>query len=1397
MTPTAPDIEFRQIRAHGSPASRAGGFEELSSLLIIDGIPGKLEWPAATKFDRFGNPDGGREGRGVLPNGDVWAWQSKYLFTFTGNEAAQVDKSVKRALDTEPELKKYAVALPCDLPAGDTTTAKGVPVVSAFTRWEKKKAEWEALAAAKDMDVEFVLVGQSELTDALTSRVSNAGRVRYWFGTSVMSARELQNSLADVVAAAGRRYTPKLHVVVDAEQALEGLGRSDGWVHQIQLSVAGLRRARAANWRAPRGDTGLQTLLDAVVTALTRTELAMANFLAAARTVEPLPDPRHEIEASESALDAAGQWVRKHMNEHGSYSGDAATAFLNIRNGREAVGRAGGLLIDEATTAARRGILVMTGRAGVGKTHLFCDVASRRIGAGQPTVVILGQDFDATTLLPQLGKLAQIDGSLDEVLQVLDAAGEAAGCAAMLMIDAINEGADASRWTTALPRLTAAVDRFPHVALAVSCRTEFVDSVVGTSASSVPQVEHLGFAEATAQAVDRYTSEYGLERLAFPVLNPEFGNALFLKLACEALSTLGERRFALGAAGLTTVIDAFLEAVNVRLSEPGRCDYDPADRLVQTVAREVAALGAGPYARDQVKAVAEAALPGRPWSSSLFAGLLREGVFMETRDDGVVFAYQRLGDILRSALLTEKTSADVQAWFSALKANEVWAEAGVIGALAVMVPEKFHVELPDLLAAENGRVDAQVADAFLQSLALRSPDDTTDRTADLVARLLNLSGWQRDTWAALVRVACVPGHATNAEWTHKLLLARPMAERDSTWSEWLVAPYAREPDHPIEVLLSWAWPARSEAANLPTDLARLAGLMLGWMLTTPDRRVRDWAGKALVAVGERNVEGFASTVKEFRTCDDPYIIEGLTAAICAVALRASDPAVVLAVADAARELIADGIPTHLVARDYLRRTAQVANRLNWNGPTWEPPYGSIWPVESLTSDAIDEMTNAPDYRYSSIWMSLTGMLGDFGSYILRPTIEHFAVSDHKALQTEGARFIFSRAVEFGWTPERFGDLEEGRRFLRGGSGVDHVERYGKKYQWIGLHELLARLTDNFQLAERWSRVSEPYDYSHLEELLYRDIDPTVLVRPAPDAAPDEPAPWFVPAVAKFPDEVPTAYPSETEGIPDPLDLIAPTDPAGVEWLALARHASWTQELAPEIAALNVPNLHVWMQIRSYLIPTADLAAVRKWAAEDRGKDYDGRWMPEEGEVITYLLGTHPDSPDWDYVNGEVESGQGDHAPPPTATLQVPFGHYGGTGTGRDTTGNVTGYVPSRALTNLLSLNRGRDFAWTDADGLAVVDPTVGMDGPSVLLMRRDLAGALHGNDLTLMWTVLLNKERLDHDYRGANADTRWVSASATYVLEDGSVALISSVATHRKAGDFMGAPVAWSLRSHG
>ena len=96
-----------------------------------------------------------------------------------------------------------------------------------------------------------------------------------------------------------------------------------------------------------------------------------------------------------------------------------------------------------------------------------------------PTILLLGQDFDARSLLSQIGELSQLGASPDDVLAVLDAASEAAGCIGLLMIDALNESERPERWRDDVRALVAACGRHPHVALVLSCRTEFVEEVIG------------------------------------------------------------------------------------------------------------------------------------------------------------------------------------------------------------------------------------------------------------------------------------------------------------------------------------------------------------------------------------------------------------------------------------------------------------------------------------------------------------------------------------------------------------------------------------------------------------------------------------------------------------------------------------------------------------------------------------------------------------------------------------------------------------------------------------------------------------------------------------------------------------------------------------------------------
>ena len=127
------------------------------------------------------------------------------------------------------------------------------------------------------------------------------------------------------------------------------------------------------------------------------------------------------------------------------------------------------------------GALLLRGEAGTGKTHLFCDVMNQRAKSGKVSVMLHGGHFkDANPLVAILEEL-DLRCTFDEFLGAMDAAGQASGSRALVMIDALNEGNGSQIWPAYLPGLLIAVARYPWVGIALSVRTPYEQFVIPTS----------------------------------------------------------------------------------------------------------------------------------------------------------------------------------------------------------------------------------------------------------------------------------------------------------------------------------------------------------------------------------------------------------------------------------------------------------------------------------------------------------------------------------------------------------------------------------------------------------------------------------------------------------------------------------------------------------------------------------------------------------------------------------------------------------------------------------------------------------------------------------------------------------------------------------------------------
>lgn len=215
---------------------------------------------------------------------------------------------------------------------------------------------------------------------------------------------------------------------------------------------------------------------------------------------------------------------------------------------------------------------------------------------------------------------------------------------------------------------------------------------------------------------------------------------------------------------------------------------------------------------------------------------------------------------------------------------------------------------------------------------------------------------------------------------------------------------------------------------------------------------------------------------------------------------------------------------------------------------------------------------------------------------------------------EARRWVFLRVLELGWTPERFGTFDMHHGHGRGREG-HKAERFGKKYQWIALHELLARVADNYWM--RPDHDDSVVDYVGPWQLSSRDIDPTLPPRlPSYDAEDDEVLcepfadevgnPWWVPSCpaveqARAPSE---EWAEASDGEPAERELFVCRDEDGREWAVLKAYRRWEDgRIDDEKERLR---REIWHHVYGWFVGRGDAQRLVRFL---RTRSLMNEWMP--------------------------------------------------------------------------------------------------------------------------------------------------------------------------------------------
>lgn len=1201
-------FDFNNVRP--SDGKQSAGFEALC-VQLFEGIAGAplLE---VRRIDGAGG-DGGVEVIAKRDGNRLIGLQAKFFVdAFDSRQIAQIRESVKQAMVSHPNLREYYVCVPRDRTPGQQK------------RWDAETAQWRA----RHPRLKVIWVGRSELSELLIQD-RWAYLAVYWLGAPDFSLDQLRDLAQASVLQLHSRYTPKLHHRTLAELELgPALGidvsckvyaqdcRKLAAAARALMGLAGIReepattpappllRSRGAGIEAARN---LLTLMKDG--SLLAQDTAFAGSLSA--LVAALDALLDEIDVERARL-------RQEGIELPSRAQDARSKARDVLNAADAVLRTAELR-DQARAAP---VWLLTGEAGSGKSHLLATLTQRALAEGQAAVLLLGEQFQGNLPLPdEFSALAGGGYPMQDLLRCLQAHAQLTGRPSVLIVDAVNESPNRQLWATHLLGLVAMVSKHPGVHLLLSCRSDWVDDGLPPSLTqSALHLVHRGFDLDFAAAVRAYFEGYQVSADAFPPLIPEFRNPLFLKTVCETFE--GGRLPAEPLSFLEVLRQwerRICDTIRQRIDCPAVTTARAIERILLAMARD----GTTAVSFEEARGICLAEFAQPADSQSLYRQLVSCGLLVEVTRDRQLFVrlqYERFYDVrVAEAELTQMPSvAEWHAFWrskqnSLMRSDDHHVRSARLFAYSLLLPERFGIELvdcelPQADSYEANQANRRVWDQWLDSLAWRRVPQARAQVRGYFARWARRKRPQ-GIWMRLLSFSCIEGHPLNADFLHLQLSKWSMAERDESWSAALAG---HDLDDPQDELAQFAHWCDGASARCSSEQARLAATVLIWLTTTTNRATRDRATDVAIRLLAQRPKAIQGAMDSLWDVNDPYVKERLLACLAGVLPSLEDEDAQALGRDVVHRFYGDraAVPLNLLQREYASFIAQYCEHRHWLSPELQGacrgPYPTPIPRIMDESQVLElEQTEGYHTVASSLYPEEMGpgMYGDFGRYVMGSAVHRFvdasrpkadARSDYDRFPREDARiarrYIWTRIVEFGWTPARFGAFERGLGYH--GRSQASIERISKKYQWIGLYEYLGHLADHRQFAG-WSGLEQ--GLATASALSQRDYAPAAAFWPSNASETDGPesidarAPNPVPQMKNAKERSQWALKEDA-----PFLSYLHTCIESAPRLVLSAHHNFEEQMEFGVEAGHADHATQWIDIRSFLVPAeqADEFALR-------------------------------------------------------------------------------------------------------------------------------------------------------------------------------------------------------------
>ena len=1351
-------IDFNNIRSYGG--SRTSGFEELVCQIA------HIERPANAK--RFVRKEGtggdaGVECYWILNDDSEMGWQAKYFPNgMNRSRWQQIDQSFSAALEKHPNLNHYFICLPLDKSDSRRKRRDGKPFVSFEDKWQEHVSKWKEKANLLNRDIKIHYWGRHEITQFLTTdNPSYSGRALYWFNTPCLHTDIFRMIAERSKDSLGARYTPELNIELPISKQLDGLCLNSSWWRLLldkksELHEAGLNLIPFLKKQEDSKE------LNIMEEQFNKTVNNLHNSIESSEFYTQLTDIKEELKKLSAICE--GLKVENYST-------------INERNNKDKLCRITSDLLsfleqDQVILSQKKSGLLY-GVAGIGKSHLLCDLSLSRIKQNLPTLFLLGSQYCGGNPINLIKESLDLQNhGKSEVLGAIDAAGEASGGRALIIIDAINEGNYRNDWKEHIKKFLYDLSQFQYIAILFSCRSTYLNYILPDNLD-LPRIEHIGFSGHEHRAAEKILSYHDISMPSVPILSPEFTNPLFLKICCQAIKNNNESSFPRGLNSISSLFDFYINSIERVVARKKKFSHH--ERIVESIVIDIASKllpnQIEGIPKNEVRKLVNNYDPNPNTGCSLFDILIDEGIISEDisyRDDKrgkaiIRFTYERFSDYFITQKLIdemndiENTLYDKSAINELFNNNEYSSLAGILEALAIDVAEKFSVELEDFLPDTIKVNRSELNKIFRNSVVLRKPCSFSERTLEILNKLD-----RRSKIDILLKLSTEPDHPWNAEFIHKMLLTEKIASRDHLWSICIAIGDIPEGNSTykstIRTIIEWSHSGKIETAE--KERIRLCAITLLWFLTTPNRKIRDQATKSLVRLLSYYPNFVKKLLYDFSQINDTYLTERLFAAAYGVVCNISDESIIREISETTYKLVFKGgkpVP-HILLRDYARGIIECAIHrgiISHEDISEEisPPYKGGYELKKPSIEEIENSyRNDSQLRIKSSVMGDMGMSGDFGKYTMecvhywssKPLSSTYNDNDPVPFSKKWAqRWVCKQAYNnYGWSEQLFSEFDRFCSSVRyAGRNGEAMERVGKKYQWMAFHDFLARLSDNYYwINQRTNDTTGNQSYEGPWQIDERDIDPTIWISHYGDYNNDDKQDsWWQPYSFQFPDEysdcIRDEFLSDKINLPEFPDLIQRTMPADKSrWLVLNGSCSQSKKYS------NGRNSAVSFGITSILIYKKHYD-ILKQALKDEINRNEIFIPPLLGDLYPRCNGFLGEFPWYSSscrnVSGYCKTNRyfGDTV----FDHLIPFTEYEWENN-KDYSLNhsLRFHMPAKKLIEDMNLIKpfGQWGAWQSEGKLAFIDPSLKDYGPSYALMQTEiLRGWLENNGMEIIWLI--------------------------------------------------------------